>query len=68
LKNNPFGLDTCAVKGFDDPEEILKFITQYIDYDRIFTASLENKLQGFYDALSYGRIPKNDNMSDFFSF
>ena len=68
LKNNPFGLDTCAIKGFDDPEEILKFITQYIDYDRIFTASLENKLQGFYDALSYGRIPKNDNMADFFSF
>ena len=68
LKNNPFGLDTCAVKGFDDPEEILKFITQYIDYDKIFTASLENKLQGFYDALSYGRIPKNDNMADFFSF
>jgi DNA polymerase elongation subunit (family B) len=68
LKNNPFGLDTCAVKGFEDPEEILKFITQYIDYDRIFTASLENKLQDFYNALNWGRIPKNDNVSEFFSF
>jgi len=68
LKANPFGLDSCAVKGFDDPKEIIDFITQYIDYDRIFTASLENKLQGFYDALRYGRIPKNDNMADFFSF
>lgn len=68
LKNNPFGLDTCAVKGFEDPEEIIKFITQYIDYDRIFTASLENKLQDFYNALNWGRIPKNDNVSEFFSF
>ena len=68
LKNNPFGLESCAVKGFEDPEEILKFITQYIDYEKIFTASLENKLGDFYSALNWGSIPKNDNMSDFFSF
>jgi hypothetical protein len=68
LKNNPFGLESCAVKGFEDPEEILKFITQYIDYEKIFTASLENKLGDFYSALNWGSIPKNDNISDFFSF
>jgi DNA polymerase elongation subunit (family B) len=68
LKNNPYGLDTCAAKGFEDPEEIIKFIEQYIDYEKIFTASLENKLQDFYNALNWGRIPKNDNVSDFFSF
>jgi DNA polymerase elongation subunit (family B) len=68
LKNNPFGLESCAVKGFEDPEEILKFITQYIDYEKIFTASLENKLGDFYSALNWGGIPKNDNMSDFFAF
>lgn len=68
LKQNPLGLDTMAVKGFNDPEEIMKFIIQYIDYDRIFTASLENKLGDFYSALNWGAIPKNDNMADFFSF
>jgi DNA polymerase elongation subunit (family B) len=68
LKQNPFGLESCAVKGFEDPEEILKFITQYIDYEKIFTASLENKLGDFYSALNWGSIPKNDNMSDFFAF
>jgi len=66
LKQNPFGLETLAVKGFDDPNEILKFIIQYIDYEKIFTASLENKLGDFYSALNWGAIPKNDNMSDFF--
>jgi DNA polymerase elongation subunit (family B) len=68
LKQNPFGIESCAVKGFEDPEEILKFITQYIDYEKIFTASLENKLGDFYSALNWGAIPKNDNMADFFSF
>jgi len=68
LKNNRLGLDTLAIKGFEDPEQIIKMITEYIDYEKIFTASLENKLQDFYDALNWGRIPKNDNVSDFFSF
>ena len=68
LKQNTLGLDTVAAKGFEDPEEIIKFITQYIDYERIFTSSLENKLGDFYNALNWGNIPKNDNMSDFFSF
>jgi DNA polymerase elongation subunit (family B) len=68
LKQNPLGLDTVAAKGFEDPEEIIKFINQYIDYEKIFTASLENKLGDFYSALNWGNIPKNDNMADFFSF
>ena len=68
LKANPLGLDTMAVKGFEDPQEIIKFIIQYIDYERIFIASLENKLGDFYQALNWGTIPKNDNIADFFSF
>jgi len=68
LKNNPFGLDTMGAKGFEDPIEIIKFITQYIDYEKVFSSALENKLQDFYNALNWGRIPKNDNVSSFFSF
>jgi hypothetical protein len=68
LKSNPYGLETMAVKGFEDPEQIIKFIEQYIDYEKIFTASLENKLGDFYSALNWGAIPKNSNTSDFFSF
>ena len=68
LKNNPLGLDTLAVKGFEDPIEIIKFIEQYIDYERIFEASLENKLGDFYNALRWGVIPTNGVINDFFSF
>lgn len=68
LKNNTYGLETCAVKGFDDDIKILEFITQYIDYDKIFTSSLENKLVDFYSALNWGLIPKNDNIDNFFQF
>ena len=68
LKQNPFGLNTCALKGFDDPVEIIKFITDNIDYDHIFESSLENKLTDFYNALQYGKVPKDKNMEEFFSF
>ena len=68
LKQNPYGLDSCAIKGFEDPNEILKFIESYIDYEKIFTASLENKLGDFYKALNWGAIPKNDSLAEFFSF
>ena len=68
LKSNPLGLETLAVKGFEDPIEIIKFIEQYIDYERIFEASLENKLGDFYNALRWGAIPTNGVINDFFSF
>jgi DNA polymerase elongation subunit (family B) len=68
LKNNPFGIESCAVKGFEDDDRIIKFITQYIDYEKIFTASLENKLTDFYNALNWGTVTKNDNLSNFFEF
>ena len=31
LKNNPLGIDTLAFKDYNDPKEILDFITTYID-------------------------------------
>ena len=68
LKPNPLGLDTLACKGFEDPTEIIKFIQEYIDYERIFEASLENKLSDFYNALKWGAIPTNGVINDFFTF
>ena len=68
LKQNPLGLDSIALKGHEDPESIVKFVVQYIDFEKIFISSLENKLGDFYSALNWGLIPKNDNVADFFSF
>jgi DNA polymerase elongation subunit (family B) len=68
LKGNSFGLDTCALKGFDDPQEIVDFVTKHIDFERIFESKLQNKLEDFYTALNYGAVPKDKNLEDFFSF
>lgn len=68
LKSNVYGIDGIALKGFEDPKEIVSIIEKYIDYDRIFKASLENKLQDFYNALGYGKVPANDTLTNFFSF
>jgi DNA polymerase elongation subunit (family B) len=68
LKSNNLGLDTCALKGFEDPEEIVKFISSNIDYEKIFESKLQNKLDDFYGALNYGAVPKDKNIEEFFSF
>ena len=36
LKNNPFQLDALAYKGYDDPKELMDFIKQYIDRDKLY--------------------------------
>jgi len=68
LRSNTYGLDTCALKGFEDPVQIVQFIEEHIDYDKIFSSALENKLSDFYNALGWGTVPKNDNLSNFFEF
>ena len=53
LKNNPLGLPVCAYKGHEDPDEILAFIKQYIDVDKIYTQALKKKINMFYEALGW---------------
>jgi hypothetical protein len=68
LKPNPLNLEQIALKGYDDPEEILNLVTTYVDYDKVFTSSLYNKLSDFYNAMKWGKIPENNNVGKFFSF
>jgi DNA polymerase elongation subunit (family B) len=69
LKANPLNLDGCAFKGYDDPKEIMDFINQYIDYDRIFAAELESKLDDFYRALKWEKVTaETKKAAEFFSF
>ena len=59
-----------ALKGYDDPQEVLDFITKYINYEKHFQSDLENKLLAFYTALGWGRLPaRNSKMiRKFFDF
>jgi DNA polymerase elongation subunit (family B) len=70
LSANPFKIDALAVKGYQDPPEIIKIIEEYIDTDALFENELRNKLDDFYSALNWGNIPTevNQNANDFFAF
>ena len=67
LKNNPYGIDALAFKGYDDPKEITDFIEQYIDYDRLFEGALQKKIKMFYEALSWDMpVDKKNTLERFF--
>lgn len=70
LKPNPMQIDALAVKGYQDPPQIIQLIKQYIDTDALFDNELRNKLDDFYTALNWGNIPTevNQKAGDFFSF
>lgn len=70
LRTNPYNLDAIAFTGNDDPKEIMNFIDMYIDYNKNFESNLLNKFQNFYDALSWGVLPRKNfkKINSFFEF
>jgi DNA polymerase elongation subunit (family B) len=70
LKDNPLQIPAIAVKGFDDPKELIEFVEEYIDREKLFDNELKKKLDDFYTALSWGNIPTEVNQfaDEFFSF
>jgi DNA polymerase elongation subunit (family B) len=67
LKSNPFHLDAIAYKGYDDPDEIMDFISKYIDRDKVFDRALTKKIKMFYDALSWDMpLNKENTVERFF--
>ena len=68
LKPNQLGIETCALTGYNDPEEILSIVKENIDYNGIFESSLKNKLDDFFSALGWGSCPNSNNAKKFFEF
>jgi DNA polymerase elongation subunit (family B) len=70
LTNNPWNLETIAVKGYNDPKEIVEIAEQYIDYEALFVNELKKKLEDFYSAMNWGLLPTdvNQKADEFFSF
>jgi DNA polymerase elongation subunit (family B) len=70
LKENPYKLEAIAMKGYNDPQEIVELVTEYIDYDLLFEKELQSKIQDFYSALRWGNLPTsvNQNAQEWFSF
>jgi hypothetical protein len=53
IPSNPYGIECCAFRGDDlDPEELLNFISEYIDKQKIYTKELKTKLSDIYAAIN----------------
>lgn len=70
LRDNPLRVSSVAVKGYNDPPQIIKLIKTYVDTDALFEKELRNKLYDFYSAMGWGNIPTevNQKAQEFFSF
>ncbi len=67
LKNNPLGLRVVAYKGYEDPPQIMKYIDEHIDHDKIYDQALTKKLQMFYDCLDWGKpVDEEQSIERFF--
>ena len=68
MLNNPYGFETLALRGYQDPPELVAFASQYLDHNKMFTSDLNNKFSDFYAAMGWGSLPENNNAKKFFSF
>ena len=66
LKSNPYRFDKIAFKAEHNSPEIMKFIEQYIDKNKIFKQLVERKLDTFYSAMEWARIKSATNTIDKF--
>jgi hypothetical protein len=63
-------IEGLAIKGYNDPPQIIEFIKSNIDTDALFNNELRNKLEDFYKALNWGNIPTEVNQlaDEFFTW
>jgi DNA polymerase elongation subunit (family B) len=67
LKTNPLGLKVVAYKGHEDPPEIMNYINEHIDHDKIYEQAMTKKLQMFYDCLDWGKpVDEEQSIERFF--
>ena len=67
LKNNEFGFDTIAYKGYEDPPQILELIKTHIDHDRMFEQAMTKKIGMLYKAMSLDNVvDKTKSIERFF--
>jgi len=67
LKNNEFGIESIAFKGYDDPDKIMNFITKYVDYEKLYKGALEKKIRMFYEALKWDMpVDEKNTLERFF--
>ena len=67
LTKNPLGIESLAYKGYEDPKEILQYIRDYIDYDKMYDKNLFRKIMMFYEAMGWAKpVDKQFTLERFF--
>jgi hypothetical protein len=66
LRQNPYHIDSLALKGTNDPPQIVELVEKYMDRNKNFDSVLKNKLNDFYEDLNWGGIPDSDLIDEFF--
>lgn len=67
LRENKYNLDSIALKGDDtDPQQIVELVELYMDRQKNFESVLKSKLEDFYKAIGWGKIPDSDLIDNFF--
>ena len=56
LKDNEFGFDTIAYKGYEDPPQILELIKNKIDHNKMYEQAMSKKLGMFYDSMGWEAV------------
>ena len=64
--NNPLQIAQIAFKGYDDPPEIMDYIEEHVDRDKIFNKALKKKLDLFYESMNWVLVDKQDSLERFF--
>jgi DNA polymerase elongation subunit (family B) len=66
LKDNPFKFETICYKGHEDPPQVLDYIKQYIDTDKIYKQALAKKVKMLYEALKWEEPNDDFGFNKFF--
>ena len=66
LKDNPLSIAQIAFKGYDDPKEIMDYINQYVNHNKIFEKALKKKIDMFYDSMGWTLVDKKNTLERFF--
>ena len=67
LKSNTYGLKSLAFKGYDDPPQIMDFIKQHVDCNKLYKGAMEKKIKMFYESLNWDLpVNKKNTLERFF--
>jgi DNA polymerase elongation subunit (family B) len=65
MRQNPYGFETMAIRGYDDPPEILEFVERFVDKEKVFNNTLISKLDTIWKDLGFGTVQLQEQ-SNFF--